>query len=176
MKKIEITACVFMAVFAAIACAGIAVGHDWKLALVPFTMIPGLKVISLQLSPGLKPQFLVSAPIGSAVGESVVAMLATGVAFALSTELSNGACPWAAGAMAAAIAAASATWPFACTGKYRPLRVFSMLGASAFYVAVTIATSGNYDLTSYGAAFALPFFAVARVALAIRDWRKEAHK
>jgi hypothetical protein len=31
-------------------------------------------------------------------------------------------------------------------------------------------------LTSYGAAFALPFFAVARVALAIRDWRKEAHK
>ena len=33
MKKIEITACVFMAVFAAIACAGIAVGHDWKLAI-----------------------------------------------------------------------------------------------------------------------------------------------
>ena len=71
MKKIEITACVFMAVFAAIACAGIAVGHDWKLALVPFTMIPGLKVISLQLSPGLKPQFLVSAPIGSADGRQV---------------------------------------------------------------------------------------------------------
>ena len=34
----------------------------------------------------------------------------------------------------------------------------------------------GHDLTSYGAAFALPFFAVARVALAIRDWRKEAHK
>ena len=31
-------------------------------------------------------------------------------------------------------------------------------------------------MTSYGAAFALPFFAVVRVALAIRDWRKEAHK
>ena len=169
MKKIEITACVFMAVFAAIACAGIAVGHDWKLALIPFTMIPALKVISLHQSPGPKPPAHLS-------GESVVAMLATGVAFALSTELSNGACPWAAGAMAAAIAAASATWPFACTGKYRPLRVFSMLGASAFYVAVAIATSGNYDLTSYGAAFALPFFAVGRVALAIRDWRKEAHK
>ena len=176
MKKIEITACVFMAVFAAIACAGIAVGHDWKLALIPFTMIPALKVISLHQSPGPKPPANLSTPIGSAVGESVVAMLATGVAFALSTELSNGACPWAAGAMAAAIAAASATLPFACTGKYRPLRVFSMLGASAFYVAVAIATSGNYDLTSYGAAFALPFFAVARVALAIRDWRKEAHK
>ena len=33
MKKIETTACVFLAVFAAIACAGIAVGHDWKLVL-----------------------------------------------------------------------------------------------------------------------------------------------
>ena len=132
--------------------------------------------IAYEVSPGPKPPAHLSTPIGSAVGESVVAMLATGVAFALSTELSNGACPWAAGAMAAAIAAVSATWPFACTGKYRPLRVFSMLGASAFYVAVAIATSGNYDMTSYGAAFALPFFAVARVALAIRDWRKEAHK
>ena len=176
MKKIEITACIFMAVFAAIACAGIAVGHDWKLALVPFTMVPGLKIISIEPSPGLKPPSVLSSPLISAISEAVVAMLATGVAFALSTDLSNGACPWAAGAMAAAIAAASATWPFACTGKYRPLRVFSMLGASAFYVAVAIATSGNYDLTSYGAAFALPFFAVVRVALAIRDWRKEAHK
>ena len=176
MRRIELTAYLFLTAFAIIACAGIAVGHDWKIALVPFTMLPVLKIISMEPSPGLKPQFLVSAPIGSAVGESVVAMLATGVAFALSTELSNGACPWAAGAMAAAIAAVSATWPFACTGKYRPLRVFSMLGASAFYITVAIATSGNYDLTSYGAAFALPFFAVARVALAIRDWRKEAHK
>ena len=176
MKKIEITACIFMAVLAAVACAGIAVGHDWKLALVPFTMVPGLKIISIEPSQGIKPPSFLSSPLISAISEAVVAMLATGVAFALSTELSNGACPWAAGAMAAAIAAASATWPFACTGKYRPLRVFSMLGASAFYVAVAIATSGNYDLTSYGAAFALPFFAVVRVALAIRDWRKEAHK
>ena len=176
MKKIEITACVFMAVFAAIACAGIAVGHDWKLALIPFTMIPALKVISLHQSPGPKPPALLSTPIVSAASEAGTSMLATGVTFSLATTLSNGVCPWASGAMAAAIAAVSATWPFAGIGKYRPLRVFSMLGASAFYVAVAIATSGNYDLTSYGAAFALPFFAVARVALAIRDWRKEAHK
>ena len=33
MKKIETTACAFAACFAAIACAGIAVGHDWKLAI-----------------------------------------------------------------------------------------------------------------------------------------------
>ena len=54
--------------------------------------------------------------------------------------------------------------------------VFMAVFAAIAVAAVAIATSGNYDMTSYGAAFALPFFAVARVALAIRDWRKEAHK
>ncbi|MBQ2624722.1 MAG: hypothetical protein IJG18_06450 [Kiritimatiellae bacterium] len=176
MKKIEITACVFMAVFAAIACAGIAVGHDWKLALIPFTMIPALKVISLHQSPGPNPPALLSTPIVSAASEAGTSILATCVTFSLLTTLSNGVCPGAAGAMAAAIAAVSATWPFACTGKYRPLRVFSMLSASAFYVAIAIATSGNNNLTSYGAILAFPFFATIRTILAIRDWRKEAHK
>ena len=176
MRRIELTAYLFLTAFAIIACAGIAVGHDWKIALVPFTMLPVLKIISMEPSQGLKLPGFLSTPITSALIEAVIAMLATGYALAVSTKLSNGSCPWSAGAMAAAISAASATSPFAGSGKYRPLRVFSMLGASAFYVAVAIATSGNYDLTSYGAAFALPFFAVARVALAIRDWRKEAHK
>lgn len=176
MRRIELTAYLFLTAFAIIACAGIAVGHDWKLALIPFTMLPVLKIISMESSQGLKLPSFLSTPITSAMIEAVIAMLATGYALAVSTKLSNGVCPWAAGAMAAAIAAVSATWPFAGIGKYRPLRVFSMLSASAFYVAIAIATSGNNNLTSYGAILAFPFFATIRTILAIRDWRKEAHK
>ena len=74
MRKIETTACVFMAVFAAIACAGIAVGHDWKLALVPFTMVPGLKIISIELNPGIKPPSFLSSPLISVISFSIILM------------------------------------------------------------------------------------------------------
>ena len=156
MKKIDIVALAGAVLFTALALAGIVVGRDWKMLLVPLAMLPAIRVFGADSTTrGLLPNF-VSASDVFAAREIMLALLATAGTFAISARFATGKCGWIAGVMTAAIAAISTTRAFSGNSRHRLLFVFCMLGA-----------------TGFGALFVFPLFVVARAWLGVRDSRKE---
>lgn len=173
MKKIDIVTFAGAVLFAALALAGIVVGRDWKMLLVPLALLPAIRVFGADSTTrGLLPNF-VSASDVFAAREIMLALLATAGTFAISSRFATGKCGWMAGAMTAAIAAISTTRPFSGNSRHRLLFVFCMLGAASSYAIVAFVSSGDVNATGFGALFVFPLFVVARAWLGVRDSRKE---
>ncbi len=170
MKKSEIVVDVVALGFVALACVGVVLGRDWKLLLVPLAVVPVLAMLGGMMA-GLEEENRKTGHMLSALTETVNTTTATIIAYALCAQLAPR-CPWAAGAMAAAMAAVSITSPFAGPMRSRALRVGTMLCAAVFYAGTAIVTSGNADIVGYGGTFSIPVFAVARIWLAVRDSKK----
>ena len=160
--------------FSAVACTGIVIGSEWKLLLAPLAILPIIRMVGNLIGSGdmqKKPRSLLFI---EALRDIVHATVPSAVACPLVVSLADGRCSWAAGTMAAAMAAIAATAPFLGHVRYRRLLSSALLASSTAYALIAFVSKGDSSWLVCGTAIAFPTYAIARFALAVRDWRKES--
>ena len=158
--------------FSAVACVGIVIGREWKLLLAPLALVPIIRMVGSIIDrdnmPGAPRRSLFTA----ALRDIVHATIPSAVACPFVMSLADGRCAWAAGTMAAAMSAIAASAPFLGRIQYRTLLSSALLAASAVYALVAFVSKGDSGWLVCGTAITFPIYAIVRVAIAARDWRK----
>lgn len=158
--------------FSAVACAGIVIGREWKLLLAPLAIVPIIRMVGSFIGSGDMPGGPRRSLFTAALHDIVHATIPSAVACPFVMSLADGRCAWAAGTMAAAMSAIAASAPFLGRVQYRTLLSSALLAASAVYALVAFVSKGDSGWLVCGTAITFPIYAIVRVAIAARDWRK----
>ena len=156
--------------FSALACAGVVAGRDWRLLLVPLAIVPLQRLIGV----GMSSDGEAATPKMSVLREASHAGVSTAMACPLAASLASGCCPWAAGAMAAAMASLAVAPSLQVASRHQGVRIAAMLSAAALYAASGFVPGGCAGMVAAGTVIGFPVFIAVRVAIAFRDRKREA--
>lgn len=157
--------------FSALACAGVVAGRDWRLLLVPLAIVPLQRLIGV----GMSSNGVAETPkMSSVLREASHAGISTALACPLAASLASGICPWAAGAMAAAMASLAVAPPLHVASRHQGVRIVAMLLSAALYAASGFVPGGCDGMVAAGTMIGFPVFIVVRVVLAVRERKREA--
>ena len=170
MRKSDIAIYGVAACAAAFALAGVAVGREWRLLLVPVTILPILTMMGAGLKYDDNPTYRNTR---STILDFFYCVAATNFAGQMATHFGGGSCFWAPGAMTTAVTAA-AMLPF-FYGKVRApiLRTVCMSVEMASSAALPFLFTDVKNIAGLGGICIVLVYTPIRIYLAVRDRRME---
>ena len=169
MRKSDFIICGMAFCAAAFALASVAIGREWRLLLVPVSLLPLLTMMGA----GLKYGDSSCRRASSILLDIIYCVVATNFAEQMAKHFGGGACFWAPGAMATAVTAAAMLPFFYGSVRHPVLRTVCMSVEMASTAVMPFLFPNSKNVVGLGGIFIVLVYVPIRIYLAVRDRKRE---